>query len=335
VAWSEISADDVGNPYPSSQLKYSVSDASGANWSAPAQITSANEAIFNVNLAPAGNKILLTYVSTSEGPTGGNYTVSSAVYSGGQWSAPAPVLPTQTIQAAELAGTSSGAAILAVSTGDNVLVGFEWNGSSWNAPQQISTSGPAPVSVSFDSANTPIVAWQDPDNGLTIATKPSGQANWSPITTALNTASPDFQVVPITPPGSNETSYLVAWTSAGSVNSIFYAILDAQGQITAGPTEATPGSTGVYSKLHARAIANGNVAVDTQYTTDTTSLLKEIVIGQSAPQIKTLQVLTTGTHFYRAPNLRLVNRIDSTFDIEYEGALEEATDLAGPWTPVP
>ena len=39
--------------------------------------------------------------------------------------------------------------------------------------------------------------------------------------------------------------------------------------------------------------------------------------------------------YYRAPSLRIVSPLADSLELEYEGTLEQAAQVQGPWTPVP
>src|SRR5439155_9911867 len=137
AVWSEIASSDLGNPYPTTSLNYSLSNADGSSWSAPAAILNSSSAMFNLNLAEAGNEVVLTYLSTPEGPLRENQTLYSAVWNGAKWSTPAALLPAQTIRTTELAGDSNGTASLTVTTGNDQLLILDWNGTEWSAANQI------------------------------------------------------------------------------------------------------------------------------------------------------------------------------------------------------
>src|SRR5262249_40824961 len=80
VVWSESDQADLGNPYASSTLKYSLLNAQGTGWTTPEIIHAGAEVAFNLKLTAANKQILLAYLTTTEGPLGEHQTLTSAVW---------------------------------------------------------------------------------------------------------------------------------------------------------------------------------------------------------------------------------------------------------------
>src|SRR6185369_4484516 len=118
AAWSEFDSADLANPYPSTRLKYSVSTSDGSFWTDPVTIDAQNAALFDLKMVGAGKQVVLTWLSTTEGPKHQTETLFASVLDGTQWSQPAALLDPQNISTTSLAGQTNGAALLAVTTGD-------------------------------------------------------------------------------------------------------------------------------------------------------------------------------------------------------------------------
>jgi hypothetical protein len=281
AVWSEIDSSDLGNPFPSSRLNYAVSNFDGSTWSVPATITSDSAALFDLKMVNAGNQTVLTWLSTTEGPQHQIETLAASVFDGAHWSTPTNLLPQQNITATSLAGMSSGAALSAVATGDDQLLTFEWNGSSWKSGNA-SASALGPVSATA-AGGMWAVAWQDTNSTIQLGSRQVGSLNWSqPVTIVTNISTPELQLASIT--SGAEKLYLLSWIQGGDVNSIYYAIVDANGAYRVAPTEVTLDSAGSYSKLQIRPLTGGPQAdLVAQYTSGTNTTLTEFVVGLPAP----------------------------------------------------
>lgn len=272
--WSEIEASDLTNPYAGTKLKYS-SSANGTTWSTPATILTSPATMFGLEATVAGEKVLVSYLSTTEGPLGEKQTLNTIAFDGLDWSAPMALLPPQGIAGTELNGQASGGALLAVTTAANELLVFDWSGSAWAGPQKLSTTADGAVTTAFSQADNGAIAWKGPEGDVLFASRAAGSTEWSaPIVPLDELGAGELQLA-----AAASGNYLLAWTAGANVNSIFYAISDRQGQIQLMPTEATIGSTGIYQKLQIRPLSGGRAALVAQYNEGTNSTITEIVVG--------------------------------------------------------
>ncbi|HVY71072.1 MAG TPA: carboxypeptidase-like regulatory domain-containing protein, partial [Verrucomicrobiae bacterium] len=214
VAWSEIDQADLGNPYASSTLKYSLLNTAGTAWTTPEVIHTGPEVAFNLKLAAADKQILLAYLTTIEGPLGEHQTLTSLVWNGTAWAAPKALLPPQTIKVLDVAGNTNGAAVLAASTGDGQVLSFDLVGTVWSTPTVVGTGALGPLSLSLTSASFAGLAWENTNSTVLFSTRDASAFDWSAaIPVVTNVSSPELQLTAVNHNGA--TLYLAAWTAGG------------------------------------------------------------------------------------------------------------------------
>ena len=278
AVWSEIAETDVGNPYPSSTIKYSVSNADGTTWSNPASVASSTEAMFDLKLVRAGDRVLLLYLSTREGPLADNRGLHSSAWDGKAWAAPIQLLPPQPIQGFDVAGHAGGAGLVVVSNESGELRSISWNGNAWSAPKRISDRAEDALSVRFDSANRAVLAWEHADGSLAFSRFDTSTENWTNATFPVRDAfATDCETLPLAKDG--ETLYLLAWTEGGDKTSLWYAFVDSLGATRFPATEATVDSAGRFKSLHVRPLDGFRAAIVAQYSAGTNVTVREFVVG--------------------------------------------------------
>ncbi len=278
VAWSEIANEDLGNPYPSSVLKYSISTPDGGFWTSPVILAIEDAALFDLKMVLAGKQAILTWQSTTDGPQHLKETVWSSVFDGTNWGDPVALLPTQTIQSTALAGQADGNALLAVANGQKQLLTLEWNGAWWTTSQAADTVE-GPVALSSVPGNHWAIAWESPTNSVLLAVRETDGDKWpAPVTIATNRAMHDLQLASV---GSvSDPLYLLAWVEGGDVNSIYYMVTTPQGAPRWPATEVTIESAGSYSQLHIQPLSSGpRVSLVAQYNSGTNTTLIDRIVG--------------------------------------------------------
>ena len=282
VVWSEIAEADVGNPFPSSTIKYSVSDVTGLIWSDPAIVTSSNEAMFDLKLVRAGDRVLLSYLSTSEGPLGDNQSLSSAAWDGARWSPPLQQLPPQPIKTFDLAGNSNTNALAVISTGSGNLVSLFWDGNSWAPPQTIATGAGNAISLKFNPSNEGVLAWENDTDSLAFSKFAAATKTWSNLGVPIpHVLTDDIEMLPLTANG--ETLFLLAWVEGGDNTSVWYAFLDGQGAVRLDRTEVTLNTAGTFQNLQLRPVEGFRAAIVARYSTPTNIAVREFTVGLPSP----------------------------------------------------
>lgn len=427
VVWSEISAAEMGNPFPSARLKYSVSNSSGSQWSSPALLRTPNgangAAIFDLKMVTAGQTALLVYSSTKDGPSGGSSTVHSSAWDGLDWTAQTTLLSSRTLTGYQLAGHGSGAALLGILETSGQLHFIRCNNTVWASPQVVRTNI-ASFAFALPNPSEALLATPTAEDRIDLARinlNTFVSAGWgAPITNAL---PQELLLHPLAQSGI--TNYLIAWTSGGDNNSIYHTLLNASGTALAPVMQSIGSSSGVHSHLSARDAGSGRAVILARLTTATNTSLNEFSVGLPAASdcngngvsdaveiasgaaldcngngvpdscdlasgvlqdrnqdgfpddclpavaddcnanglsdayeislgigdfdgngrldacegsiaIKSVPLdRTVRARFYRAPSLRLKSRTATALELEFQGALEQAEGLGGPWSPVP
>ena len=250
VVWSEFSAEEVTNRFPSSTVKYSASDLQGEVWAESIVIAREANAAHELKLVRAGGQALLVYLTTDDGPGSHQRALSWTVWNGSDWSTPEQLLPTQAIASVSMAGSAGDAqrnAVVAVTDGNGLITMFVWESVAWQ-PQEIPvTDSDLGLSVSIDPAGRVVMVWEKRGGGIAVsAVSPSGI--FSDLVSAIPAVSAEeLAAVPVQT--GDQPGHLIAWTQGANLNSVFYALVGDDGTALQPPIEATPGSSGVYSDL--------------------------------------------------------------------------------------
>ena len=86
AVWSTVNSEDLFNPYPSSLVKYAVSNVNGSNWTTPTVLNESDVAIFETRLEASDSRVHFFCLSTAEGPLSENQAVLHSVWDGTTWS---------------------------------------------------------------------------------------------------------------------------------------------------------------------------------------------------------------------------------------------------------
>ncbi len=277
VAWTEIDASALGNPFPRSTIKSAVWDASQTSWSAPGALVAGEEAMFDLRLVQAGEKELLLYQAAAEGPQGPK-SVRFAVRDQGQWSTPSTVLAASPLQSMALAGSTSGAALALVTAKSGELQSFLWNGLDWATATAPTTNAGRGVAVQFENEHEAVAAWFTTDHELRAGRFHAGTGVWTPLAIVAPSAFGTECQLAILGSGGN-TLYLVTWIAGADRSSVYYAMLERSGAVRVPPTEITVGSGGEYRRLKVRPGSGTHAQIMASYTTGADTVVREFAVG--------------------------------------------------------
>ncbi|HAV65067.1 MAG TPA: hypothetical protein DCY13_22190 [Verrucomicrobiales bacterium] len=281
VAWSELSAQDVLNPYPSTTIRFATSNAGGTAWSAPAVVTTANEAMFDLKLAHKNPDLLLTWLGTAEGPLGISQTLQSSAWNGATWSAPEVVVPATSVVDYVLAANEAGAAMVAVSTAAGDLI-HSVSSSPWSAPVTLTNTAAGPLSLQFDGPNDAVLAWQNTAGGLELSQYDLAGDTWTHSGTTVPGAFTDeLRLLPLEDGG--QTLYLLAWVEGGDNGSLHHAFIDPTGAVVMGRREVNLSATGAFNQLELRGLGGHRAAILTHVVDAAGSVLREYPVGLPVP----------------------------------------------------
>ncbi len=277
VVWSEIAEQDIGNPFPASVLRFTVSDAPRASWSTPADIAAGPETMFDVKLAQAGAQSLLVFLSAAEGRDGPK-TPRHAAFDGASWTVPADLAPPAGIRSLALSAAAPQWGAAGFTTADGEFSAFQWNGAGWAGGAAVATNAGGGLALLQRSNGVAHATWITASNQVQAAAwSPSAQAWNSPFLLASSVFGNECAMVEITRDG--EPLVLVAWASGADRNSLFHAVFDPSGAVRLSPTEITVGSAGFYDRLQLRALGGPRAALVAAFTANESTSLREFVVG--------------------------------------------------------
>jgi hypothetical protein len=277
AAWSEVDESDRLNPFPSSTIRLSISTNGGNTWTAPATLTSAAKAMFDLKLVSSAERSHLFYVATDEGPNGDNQSLHTLTWDGAQWSQPTELLSPQPLARYDAAAHPTGEAMVvsAKRTGD--LDSIVWDGNSWTAPLTIATNATAAISVNYDFEAQPIVAWQDFESALNLSHYNSPANEWLQIEDVVpNAHATECRILPIG--DIHDTKYLLAWVAGGESTSIWTTWITAGGTILAEPRKVSEETEGTFHGLHLRALEGTQTMILARHQLQSTTV-RELVVG--------------------------------------------------------
>jgi hypothetical protein len=283
LVWSEMSQEDLGNPFPASTLRYSILPAAGGGWSAPATVTQDRAALVSLQLAQAGSKVLLSFQAASEGPQG-RRELRSAVWENGAWSAPEVLFPLGDLLASDLVGFNSGngdGSGLAVASSDSGEIrAFRWDGTGWQDAPSPAMEAEKAVSLAAASSSEAVLAWVSRTNTLQLSRFSFLTGAWEPIGSYVEVLTDKMKLTQLTHEG--QTYFLVAWADGGSTTAIHYTIIDNAGETRLPITQVTLGSQGVFDRLELQPLADLRARLLATYSSGTNATVQEFTIGMPA-----------------------------------------------------
>ena len=211
--------------------------------------------MFDLKLTSKNPDLLLTWLSTADGPTGIRQTLRSSAYNGSSWSAPELLLEDAHVTDYDVAGNGAGAAVAAVTTGSNELI-YSVSTSPWTAPIVLTNSaGGGPVSIAFAGTNNLAAVWQDIDGSTHFSSYDLAQDLWSHAGVVIpETLTDELGLLKLS--DSTTTALLVAWVEGGASGSLHHAFLDPTGQVLMERRVINLAEVGHFRQLQLRPIAD-------------------------------------------------------------------------------
>lgn len=260
VVWTEIDGADVSNPFPSSLVRYAVSNGSG--FGAAATLAALPDTAHSPLLADAGGEVLLVVEATSEGPNADRQRLLSASFDGGAWSALSELAPLRALSNKALAGagaaSAAGHAILAATAPDGALAAWTFGGSSWSAESSLATTASHEVAATFDESGAARVVWVDEEGALHLSSW-EVSSGWSDLATELTMRPLRLAVAPAEVAGA--PALVVAWTSGAEKTTVRYAYLRLDGSRIGAIGTALDETAGVYTDLQLRSGDSGDPVI--------------------------------------------------------------------------
>lgn len=256
AVWTEIAAEDVGQPFPSTFLMHAFSDASGTQWSAPAPVVKLPDVATKKRLFSAAQFTGLVYARTGRGPKADRYHLEATRWDGAQWSVPIRLNGDTLIRAFDVAvvepppdsAATGPSAIVAMADSDSRLRSVTWDG--------LTTSTPVLITDQADGAFA-LTATQNGGIAAAVAEVGSGgfiglfsfaaPSDWSRLFTLSNLVA--ISEVALAAGAESAAPWLLAWTHGGASSAISYAFTSDRGEVRSGPVALTANETGLYRNL--------------------------------------------------------------------------------------
>ncbi|MBI2926295.1 MAG: carboxypeptidase regulatory-like domain-containing protein [Verrucomicrobia bacterium] len=316
AVWTQLDASEVGNPFPATTIMYSTSDASGANWSAPATVATLSDVATELKLISNLGLTGLVYLHTGGGPKATRFDVEATSWDGAQWSPSQRVAAQAEVRKVRVAAASltlpgSGAALMSTAVGtatplvppamialvemNGELRSFIWNGSSVSAATLLSTQTAGPFDLVGQGGGEFLAAVAARNGDLEIH-RFTTLGGWTRTATLVTGVAPsDVTLARLT---GTSPAMLAAWTSGGSGTSIFYAYANAQGNLIDAPVNLTRNTAGIYSELQLLPRTSAQARVLARFDGGTT-YVREFSIPEEASgetiQLNAPRLLADGT----------------------------------------
>jgi len=250
AAWNEVALADIGNPFPTSLVKYAVSDLSGTSWSAPGLIEDLDGIAFDLRLIPSGSFLGLLVIEAGDGPFSDLLTLKSSTWGGATWTPFTDELVDEPLRGFDVAGSGEGtvpnvAFVYSTDTGE--ILGRTWDGAT--VSQATTLTNDALDSVAIDADTNGVFMSASASSEGSVSLFRFHQTNgWS------SAGTPFTDVLPVelhlsALQQSNETSFLTAWVEPGPPSPIFYGFVDDSGTVQRAATDLTRNLEGRYHDL--------------------------------------------------------------------------------------
>ncbi|HWN94048.1 MAG TPA: carboxypeptidase-like regulatory domain-containing protein [Methylomirabilota bacterium] len=250
TAWSELAAEDIGNPYATSVIKSSLSGTNCTNWSAPAVIATLPDVATELRFVTSSSMTGLVWLHAPEGPLSPRRGVSGATWSGITWSAAAQLLAPQDIADFDASGSATSAtpaALIAWSDGTGALRSLTWNGTSTTGPYTLGTGASDVLDLAVNSAGEFHVVWNSMSGDILLS-RFDGVSAWTLLGAPVSqTIASELQLAPL---AGGPDSWMLAWIDGSDASSLHYAIASATGAALKTNTQVAFADNGRYSHLH-------------------------------------------------------------------------------------
>jgi len=272
LIWSELDASEIGNPFPDTTVRYAVADAAGATVSGPTQLGSfPAAAAIELNLVPAGSRILLTLATASSGPMSNLFELHHAFYDPptGQWdAAPASFGPAAPLASWTPAGIATPGnepqAVVAAVLEDGTVRTWTYNSvDGWSAPMDLADTAVANAAVTFNPDGVPVAAFDTPDGALQLWTFNSAGSAWQQLGAGIPGAGDGITALALTTVnhGADPYAYLAVWGTGGTETALHYVLVATDGQTLAGPQRGSEIDSGAVTRIQAAPGDQADTAV--------------------------------------------------------------------------
>lgn len=271
IVWSEIATEDVSNPFPSTTLRYVLSNPAGDMWSQASDIGLIAQVSFDLRLVAMGTQAALTFRCTAEGPFADNCSLHSAIWDGAAWGALTELLPNQPLLDHDLTSNGVDKALVIAATEDGRLLDLTYTGGMWSGAGEVAVGVSAPVSASRDGANGVAVLWQDDGESLNLSRYDCASKSWTHVGPVVNGAlTSDARILALESEGL--TVYLLTWLQGSDTTRLWHSFVATDGTTLMPRREIGITDTGVHSEIRLARNVGHRATVFTHFMADSSSL---------------------------------------------------------------
>lgn len=278
VVWSELAETDILTPFPSTVLKSVRSDASGQQWSAPMELMTSEDAIYQLELTTIGSGAMVAFYITDEGPLGRNRSLYTMSWLDGTWMGPDLALADGEWVHFELNPVDEMAVQLSVTNPVNELFTLNWNGTNWSSPNLALTGVRSPFDVKLGHLGNLIVAGIMEDQTIALHQWDADNGQFSPMqSTTLSTPGNDINLLPLQIDGINV--YLLSWIEGANEAAVLTAWLNEHGELISGPTPVTHEASGEFRGIQLQSHASGIGHLVATYADEKGQSIREYMVS--------------------------------------------------------
>jgi hypothetical protein len=283
VAWSEVAAADIGNPFAASTIKYSLSGTNCLDWSTGAVVAAVSDLATDLRFVNSGSLTGLVWLHAADGPLSLRRGASGTTWNGATWSTVAELISPQDIADFDAVGSGGSAtppALLAWSDTAGLLRSLTWSGASTTGPHTIATNNKGALDLAVNAAGQFHCAWNSTNGGVNLS-RFDGVSSWTLLgTPATGVTASELQLAPLTSGGTN--IWLLAWIDATDSKLQSYAFATATGATLKPATQTAFADTGRYSGLQVQPLSGLSARIIVRHTgTNNVTNLREYVATPS------------------------------------------------------
>ncbi|MFH1807578.1 MAG: carboxypeptidase-like regulatory domain-containing protein [Pseudomonadota bacterium] len=236
VAWSQVDAADLGNPFARTSLYFKTS-ADGSTWSAAQSLADPGGYAFNLRADASGTQTAVLWL-TGAHAAASQTSADLAIVLGSTVDGVHAVAPAAALRDARLAGAFGSAApefTALVQGRDGTVQAHRWDGSQLDTATEVATEVGGGIALCYD-ADDAVIAVVERGGNLALASKPQG-GSWGDYGDPLDDALAREAAIVSVSDGSTIHN-IVAWLQSGERGLLRYAIIDDGAVWVDGPTDA-------------------------------------------------------------------------------------------------
>jgi hypothetical protein len=258
VVWNEIASNDIGDLFPPTSIRYSISANDGQSWGLPNNVTQLDGFVRDIQLVQMTTSVGLVYSHTDKGPTSDSFTLSSHEYQEEQWTGANEIARDINLAAIELAPpTETLPSVIAYSTFDGNLTLQNWSQQQIGTATSLLKYAKGRALSMASTGTTQVLALKNLLGEIELWKRDLSE-DWTQFASALANVHPsEIRLLPYT--RQNEDYLLLSWIEGGDISNLWKMTFDTTGIITSLPARLNTSGEGSYQNLQAVKV-NGDRA---------------------------------------------------------------------------